>query len=238
MKNEYGKEPKVIGKFILECPEMMAYLYLPIKMRGKAYDWKHLPARLRWTKPLIREVFNQEGLLLHDKYVYLTAKHLYASPDNPVNRPGWHSDGFGTNDINYIWSDVHPTVFAVQKFQNISDDHELSMKQMTEQVSPLGLTQYGEDSLLRLDQYSIHRAPIIDQGCMRTFVKISISPFKYNLKGNSHNYKMDYDWGMYERSEVRNDPHAEGKDFTPEGTKPADLEGFMAYGRGYEKDQK
>jgi len=227
--NKFGQEPTVIDHFDMECPEMMAYLYLPIKMANKDFSWKSLPKRLSWLINMIKSATEHEKGLgddLRNKYIYVTAKHLYATPDNPVNRPGWHGDGFGTNDVNYIWCDVHPTLFAIQEFKDISKDHQRSMEQIKHQAKEENVRDFGAKNLLRLTQYNIHRTPDIEVGCMRTFVKISISPFKYNLKGNSHNYKIDYNWNLYNRSELRNDPHKDGKDFLVEGTKPQELE-FM-----------
>ena len=40
-----------------------------------------------------------------DSYMYLTVKRQYQSKSKLFNRPGYHSDGFLTDDINYIWSD-------------------------------------------------------------------------------------------------------------------------------------
>ena len=40
----------------------------------------------------------------------------------------------------------------------------------------------------------------------RTFIKVSFSDQKYNLKGNTHNYLFDYEWDMIDRSVSRNDP--------------------------------
>lgn len=218
-EKSYGIPPLVVNRHVLECEEMMSYLYLPIKMAGtaiKAIDALRLPKRLNWVMPLISNVIDLEEVLgnnLKDFYIYLTAKKLYVTPDNPGNRPGWHGDGFGTDDINYIWSDLHPTLFCIQDFENISEDHIKSMQQMTQQIKSENITNYGNNTLLRLTEHNIHRTPDIGKGCMRTFVKISISKHKYNLKGNSHNYKFDYSWKMYSRSELRNNPYAAEQDY-------------------------
>jgi hypothetical protein len=36
------------------------------------------------------------------------------------------------------------------------------------------------------------------------------------LKGNSHNYLFDYDWKMWDRDVLRNDPAYAGKDVGPQ----------------------
>lgn len=207
---KYGKKPEVIGTFEIECKEMMFCMYLPIKMIDSL--WIMVPDSMSVFKPLIEAVLEHEMKHIEAKYIYLTAKHIYATPDNVGNRAGYHSDGFGTDDINYIWTNKYPTVFCIQDF-DISNDCALSMKQMEEQAKVENEITYPENTLLKLDQGVIHRTPTISDGGMRTFVKISVSSEKYNLVGNAHNHLFEYDWNMYERSEVRNHPTTKEKDF-------------------------
>lgn len=178
----------------------MCYLYLPIRMRGS--DVIKIPPRLDIFRPLIKRVANIEP---RDTYLYITAKHLYVTPGNPGNRPGWHSDGFLTSDVNYIWYDSLPTVFCVQGF-DVTPEHGVSMRQFEEQVRAENFVTFPPGNLLRLTQAHIHRTPDFDKGQVRTFVKITSSVDRYNLEGNSHNYMFDYDWKMFPREEVRNHP--------------------------------
>jgi len=233
---KYGAPPEAIQLFELECPEYMHYLYLPIILPGGSL---RLPKRLEWARPMIGAAlcveagFDAEALA--QQHVYVTARHGYATPGNPLNRPGWHADGFGSQDINYIWSDRWPTRFAVGEFVNISDDHVLSAQQFDEQVEraeslaefrvtrpglpepKLRIVEGREFMLYRLDSSMIHSVPIIPPpGGERTFLKISFSPDKYNLAGNSHNYLLDYDWKMWKREEVRNHPAYAGGDSGPQ----------------------
>lgn len=207
---KYGAKPEVIGTFDIDCKEMMFYMYLPIKMIDSF--WVKVPKSLEVFRPLIDAVLKHEMKHIENKYLYLTAKHIYATPDNVGNRAGYHSDGFGTDDINYIWTNKYPTVFCVQDF-DLSDDCALSMQQMEEQAKPENEITYPVNTLIKLTQDVIHRTPTIEEGGMRTFVKLSVSSEKYNLEGNSHNHLIDYDWKMYERSEVRNHPTMPEKDF-------------------------
>lgn len=203
--NKYGQEPKVVGEFYVQANEMCFVQYLPIGMatdEGIGVEIR-VPKNLEWVWPLISQTVADCNECVNN-YIYLTVKHLYVTPSNMGNRPGWHSDGFGTDDINYIWCDKYPTEFCVQDF-NITEDCETSLKEMEEQSRVLNLKTYGENILLRLDKYNIHRTPTLGEG-YRTFVKISISKNRYNLKGNAHNYLFDYDWDMVVRSDIRNHP--------------------------------
>jgi hypothetical protein len=199
---KYGAPPIPIRHFPLECPEVMHYMYLPIKMAG-GWDLR-LPENLAWLRPLVDSVCNS-GLVQTEHYLYVTARRGYATPDNPINRPGWHTDGFGTDDMNWIWTNKYGTRFACHDFHGISPDHEESMRQFEEQavVTFVGIPYY----FYMVNPHVVHTTPEIPPpGGDRTFVKISRSLSKYNLAGNSHNYLFDYHWKMWERGEVRNDP--------------------------------
>lgn len=200
----YGMPPKIVMPFIELHPTEMCFVqYMPIAMaesEGLGLEIR-IPKNLQWVTPLIDSI--KEEIL--GQYVYLTVKHLYVTPNNMGNRPGWHSDGFGTPDLNYIWTDMFPTEFCVQNF-NISKDCTLSMKEMAEQVKEENIITYGCKAFLKLDEFNIHRSPIGQDG-YRTFVKISISKEKYNLEGNAHNYLFDYEWKMQQRNKERNHPH-------------------------------
>lgn len=214
---EFGAPPRPVRGFDLRetFVEVMHYMYLPVLMPGTEV---RLPERLNFARPLIevattnfRSTTGNEPL-----YVYLTARRGYATPGNPLNRPGWHTDGFGTDDVNYVWTDSFPTLFACHEFEGICPmDHVRSLAQFEEQARVTDLAPLGY--LVRLDQYVVHSAPEIPApGGMRSFIKISFSGDRYNLVGNSHNYLFDYDWKMYPRNVVRNDPARAGGDAGPQ----------------------
>ena len=220
----YGKPPTPINSFPdIEFTEFMHYQYLPVSIPGKMeyiiLQRFAVPERLQFLNPLIYAAVNDwvDNYLtpgMPEPHVYLTARHGFATPGNPLNRPGWHCDGFGTDDINYVWWDGPGTQFAEQNFGNISDDHFKSLDQFEARVFQERVVEYFERQLLRLDPYVVHSTPEIEPpGCLRSFVKISISKHKYNLIGNSHNYMLDYDWEMYPRDILRNDPSKAGRDF-------------------------
>jgi hypothetical protein len=196
----YGNAPTVVGFIDLPPIEMMFVQYMPVAMPGTDL---HLPRHVAALEPLFYPVHVEP-----DQYIYLTAKHLYVTPENMGNRPGWHSDGFGTDDVNYIWSDSAPTEFCVQPF-DLSDDCDESMAQMEAQARSWNIRRYPDKTLLRLDSSVIHRVNPSAAPGYRTFIKISVSRHRYNLQGNAHNYMFDYDWPMLPREEKRNHPSKE-----------------------------
>jgi hypothetical protein len=204
---KYGARPTSLGKYTVVGEEFLLYQYLPIKMSERRFFT--MERRLYQFRDIVlacledfEEKFGFDTLL--DHYVYLTAKRQYQTAEVSMNRHGYHSDGFGSNDINYIWSDKQPTVFNCGKF-DISDDDQLSMKQMEDQALPGNDFVYPEGTLLRLTPANIHKVGATIVG-VRTFLKISFSIDKYNLAGNSHNYHLDYDWEMKSRGVGRNIP--------------------------------
>ena len=210
---KYGELPKDLGIYDTKCSEMMFYQYFPIKL---ANDGTHTDYGVKYENRLnifgeliydsSKDFMQYFGCDLFDNsYIYLTVKHLHQSPNCTFNRKGYHSDGFLTDDINYIWYDKHPTIFNTTEF-NLTLDDKISIVEMEQQAKVENEVTFKENTLLRLNQYNIHKvAPITDNG-MRTFVKISFSKDRYDLIGNSHNYLLDYNWEMKERKEHRNIP--------------------------------
>lgn len=205
---KYGELPKDLGLHEVRCDEMMFYQYLPIK-----FPKSTIPIyedRLKCFDKIIGTiccdfigVFGLDRYV--NSYVYLTAKRQFQTTGCSFNRGGYHSDGFMTDDINYIWSDKNPTVFNDSDF-NISQDDNLSLLEMEQQALAINEVTFPENTLLRLNQFNIHKVADVNQSGMRTFLKVSISIDKYDLLGNSHNYLIDYAWYMRQRKQQRNVP--------------------------------
>jgi len=205
--NKYGELPHTLGQHKIDCKEMMFYQYLPIKLLGT-------------TSPIFEERLNcfREivGLICCDyigtfgldnyvnSYIYMSAKYMFQGKGCSYNRYGWHCDGFMSDDINYIWSDISPTVFNTSEFKLTQND-KVSIKEMSEQADFDNDITFPENTLLRLNQFNVHRVAYQTEG-MRTFLKISFSKDKYDLIGNSHNYELNYDWEMKPRQIERNIP--------------------------------
>ena len=211
----YGKPPVDCGHFPdVGLTEVMYYLYLPVFMADDEYNrsgnYLRLPRNVVGLTRLIDEaVLREFNADRQWKYIYLSARKGWATPDNPLNRPGWHCDGFGSPDMNYIWWSGPGTRFAVGAFgDNISDDHVRSLEQFDLNARfncVVEITTPPAKHLYQIDRYVVHATPELTEGCMRQFVKISFSNERYNLYNNSHNYLFDYDWPMVDRDLVRND---------------------------------
>lgn len=223
-----GFGPVDLGYVDLNPTEMMFCMYMPISEPGMTGFL--LPDNLKYTAPLLVAVRDFEPRMFADEYVYLTAKTLYVEGSHIGNRPGWHIDGFGTGDINFIWSDRAPTEFLTKlpcqgsydycedllsapSAWTFSDDCDLSLAQMerlgefAEAHNYAGLRTYPDKHLLRLDDLVIHRSPKKFEPGIRTFIKVSISRDRYNLKGNAVNYRLPAThWPLVDRETKRNHP--------------------------------
>lgn len=208
-----GNLPKDLGFIDLPVGEMMFWMYLPISLSGSHIFV--LPKNLQHLAPLVKAVQRDDPSAFFLRYVYLTAKTLWIEGDYVGNRPGWHIDGYGTNDVNYIWSDRAPTEFLTsQQGWYLSDDCDKSLCQMAEigrRALPSGdrgrRVAYPDRHLLRLDNTVIHRSPVEFEPGVRSFVKVSLSHDRYNLRGNSINHDLpDTHWPLVERRTERNHP--------------------------------
>lgn len=199
----YGDLPEVLGVIDLNPVEMMCWMYCPISTPNETVT---VPANLRQFLPIIEAVCADNPVRFVNSYVYLTAKTLYVSGGNIGNRPGWHTDGFGTDDLNYIWYDKAPTEFYADRPFSLPDNCDDAMARMTEEARGAFKRTFPAKHLLKLTPTVVHRPPVTFEAGMRTFVKVSISDDRYNLEGNSINHGLSEQWPLVPRQMERNHP--------------------------------
>lgn len=205
----YGKLPRLVSVIDFPVEEYMYYQYLPIKLSGQTKLIIE-PRIQKWFSGVIGNIccdfvanFGLDTFV--DSNIYVCAKSMYQDTNNTYNRHGWHTDGFMTKDINYIWSNCNGTVFNNSSFELTKDD-DLSMYEMQLQAKDQDNIVYTDNSVLQLDQYVVHKVNPLQLGQNRAFLKVSFSKDKYDLKGNSKNYSLNYDWMMRDRGFSRNTP--------------------------------
>lgn len=216
---KYGSAPRVLGAIPLSVNEVMYYLYYPVSLAGQ--QGIHIEPRLEPFLPLLRAVQVDEPKRFVDENVYLTVKKSFVGGGVTPNRPGWHTDGFGSDDLNYVWHDSVPTVFNVGEF-NITEDHAKSLEEFAEQSKPENDRTYPNGHLIRLDSSIVHRVGDVEEQVMRVFAKVSISKRRFNLTDNSKNHGLTYNWKMFDRHAVRNDPSTAQSDSADSSTAPDD----------------
>ena len=210
----YGKMPEVIEEVELENNSTMMCLYMLVNK--PLTHMAQLPDQYLWVGDLLDEVFfDMDTNEIFEKYVYLTVKSGWVSGDHTMQRPGFHTDGFMTDDINYLWSDNNPTQFIGGCIMGVPEDHEESLEYFDSILEGTGLEpkEYPNNTLLKLNDRVIHRArPVMTPG-FRNFVKITVSDHQYRLKGNTVNPMLDSGWvNDVERKVGRNCPLGESNE--------------------------
>lgn len=202
--------PKNLGRFQIKADEVMYYLYYPVRRPNSGLQLSD--SRLDFVRPLLRRIEDDEPERFWSEYVYLTIKKMYIGGGVTANRPGWHCDGFMSDDLNYIWYDNTPTVFNSGRFE-ISPDHLLSLAEFEQQARPENDYVLDNELLVKLDSTVIHRVNThVPEQIMRTFVKITVSKERFNLKDNSKNPFLLLEGPLYDRQAARNDPHQAQRD--------------------------
>lgn len=206
----YGNLPKDLGCWNANPKEMLFHMYMPVSLPGSSRII--LPKHLEQFECLLMVARQDEPERFRNEYVYLTAKTLWVSGEFIGNRPGWHSDGFGTDDINYIWADRAPTEFLAPLFEGFdfeghNCDQFYARCDAAEDHPTWNTVYYPEKHILKLDPSVIHRSPTDFAPGMRSFAKVSISKDQYNLEGNASNHLLDIDWKMKPRNVDRNHPN-------------------------------
>lgn len=203
--------PQNLGQYDIDVSELMFYQYYPIKV-PQSWGLSIPEERLQSFLPLIEACIDDYTTCfgftkLYNSFIYLTTKHLYQHI-SPINRPGWHIDGFGSDDeINYIWSSVNPTIFNSGPF-SLSKDCQKSMINMTNQVDENKNYSYPNNSLLRLNTTIVHKPNDIEFCGYRIFFKMTFSSHPFDLIGNSinHDLKEEHPPLVRRRSNERNKP--------------------------------
>lgn len=191
--------------------EFMHYQDMPISMPGIYIA--RLEPRLRCLASFVERVrsdvaWHRGSLAFIDSYVYLTVKQAWqVAGGNPINRPGYHCDGFGTDDLMYVWSDVDQTEFSRSAF-DLEGDETSSMTRMEQQAQREDAYQLPSGTLVCMDAKCVHRPAIPTVTGPRTFIKVTVSRHKYDLAGNTRNWLLDYSWPMRPRTAARNVPTA------------------------------
>lgn len=209
----YGSPPIDLGMVDITNDETQMCLYMPIKVDGGFYT--HVPAQYQKFLPIINQVyFDTDDETWLRSYVYLTVKSMYVQGECTGQRAGWHTDGFMTDDINYIWYDRSPTVFHTpEELIELPQDHRESIREMSICAFPNSRdwVNFPNKHLLKLDQYNIHKSQDTMEAGFRNFIKVSVSDGIYALKGNTKNpvdwVKRHTDtWEYIERGIDRNCP--------------------------------
>lgn len=210
-KTEYGTAlPEDLGLINLNLTEYMYWLECPVSVAGVHH--LELPDNLKQFEAILEAIAIDEPQRFHDDFVYVTAKVMPISKGCISQRPGWHCDGFGTDDLNYIWYDSLPTDFISFPDPVIVPENCKILDEIIDGYMDFPITRYPEMHLLKLDERIIHRpsndAPKVS---VRGFVKVTVSRHEHRLLGNSINHQLGLDWVYEARGKERNHPHVKAE---------------------------
>lgn len=214
----YSGHPLAIANLKLDAEEFQHVVYMPVK----ALDGGHharLPDNLEWTRPAVDAVLRHLWGprcpdLFESWYVYLSIKRSWVDAGTAGNREGWHIDGYGSNgDKNFIWCDAVPAEYLKGTF-NLPADHADCLERLEYLGDKRGSFFINDGTLEPFQLYdlgsTVHRCAIAKVSGMRTFLKVSVSRDKYDLKGNARNPLLpSTHWPLKDRQGTRNHPTAQ-----------------------------
>lgn len=200
-----GSEIEVYAK-----EELIRVLDMPIKFPGTNY---RLPKELAYLKPLVQKIATNEHLInnkINDYYCYITLDKRVVKKGTTTRKEGIHVDGFqGARlgkklpiDHSYILSNNHPTIFYNQSFEVKSDWDKTChnyFEGFEQQKTGKSEVIYPNNSVLLIDAYCLHEAPLVIEDTFRTFLRLSYTVREFDRLGNSHNSMFDYEWEMHPR---------------------------------------
>lgn len=215
MKLINSRLKEAVGTVEIDVALGTKYLYLPISLKGSPEIT--LPLDIRYNTGLLAMIFNclQSFGDIENKYVYLSLERSMVAKGKTQKRPGFHCDGYLTEDSNFLWANTLPTQFLLGNYIVYGNHHDTSLFDIYAKENIGNIYPAGIKEIIRTGPTDIHAATKNThfKEVDRTFAKISISDDRYNLKGNSINTELEYDWKMYDREAVRNHPQYKEKDF-------------------------
>lgn len=189
--------------------EFSNIVYMCIKQANNSEY--HIPDNLEYiVNRVISSIYRSSDYLYQNdwKYnCYLTIKHSYVSPQSTDNRPGWHIDGFKSDQHNFIWFDSIQTEVCAGIF-DLTNDHDISLEEMHIQSieNDKFIHTLTKNTLYEMDHNCVHRPSYnkTDKAILRTFIKITYSTEMFNCIGNAWNYKLPHIRYNKTRNEIRN----------------------------------
>lgn len=209
-----GNDPIVLGELAMGGWDEFCFVQdMPVKLAG---DTKLvLPEDLSFAGLFIGMIVDHLKATTHPRWLkgrnfYLTAKHTYVDAGRVQTRPGWHTDGYGTDDLSFLWSDCVPTEFLKQALRVREDDGSM-LRTLTLEADE-GNRDHGKAGVVYgMDDTVIHRPGTSYHGEWRRFLKLSVSQYAYDLKGNARNPGLPTPWQpTRERGRERNNPENKG----------------------------
>ena len=206
-----GSTPGRVAAFTNPVSEFMFYQDMlvhkaPAGAQLSSRCRPRLPTRLKGLTGIIRQCWDYNENELDNSprtYTYLSVKRLPIGPGNSFSRPGWHIDGFLSEDVTFIYSDIFPTLYSTSDF-SLTRDHAISMAEMAVQAKETDVVEMPANELVHIDLHCVHRVNVPPVAHTRTFLKVVLSHRPFNLEGNAVNPECLPPWSFVPRAVSRN----------------------------------
>lgn len=205
-----GNDPTDLGTLTIEGWDEFCFVQdMPVKLAGEPAV--RVPHALSFASTFVAMVhaylFEKYGDgWVNLRYLYLCAKHTIVDRGHTQTRPGWHTDGYGSDDLSFLWCDAVPTMFLKQAMR-LPEDDELAMERMNALADTDNLERGLINRVYGMDDTVIHAPSQAHYVQPRRFLKLSVSRYPYNLAGNARNPLLPTPWEpTRERGTGRNCP--------------------------------
>lgn len=212
-KTNLPKEIFTLNKAEIEfysVNDSIRVLDMPIKFPGTEYK---IPQELTHLISIIKKIASHEHIInskINDYFCYLTIDRRIVKSGNTTRKSGIHVDGFqGARlgeklpvDHSYIIYNNLPTIFYNQAFK-VQKEWDKNCHNYFEgfekQKSKSSEVTYPVNTVLLIDAYTLHEAPMVLEDTHRTFVRLSYTVREFDRLGNAHNHMFEYEWKMFPR---------------------------------------
>jgi len=167
-----------------------------------------IPPELKWLESTIHQLDDiQKANSLHNPFIYVTVRHgIVKSTTDDL----WHVDGFSLRmphvpEQNYIYVNVEPTEYLStcwkmpETFDGMKHNIHWYFQDHAKQED-IRIAKAGTFYLI--DPYCVHRRPVLTNGIMRTFVRISFIPIE--IEDDTCMRNPLFPEKVYGREDIRN----------------------------------
>ncbi|MDF1797198.1 MAG: hypothetical protein P1U63_11750 [Coxiellaceae bacterium] len=218
-----GPPPVEFSGLDFSCPAITQVFDMPFYLPGQGFK---LPRELYPVMPILMQCVAAEREAnpeIADYHAYVTVDCGVVAPQGFARRDGLHVDGFLAssnidNNQGILWGD-HTYVFSNQQPLQTElypgpfdlsdtdyDDPQGVLATLAEQGKGMAYYHGLANHLYRMDTNTVHAVHpnLSGQYLLRTFLKVTFSPRKFNRSGNTVNPLFEYDLLYVPRGRGRN----------------------------------
>jgi hypothetical protein len=153
---------------------------------------------------------NQNGLITHNRYCYLTIDRGLVETGMTLRNPGYHIDGMqGAEvpvkmpaDFQFIWSDCLPTKFSSQSYETDTIDPSIHnvFTHLEKQTHGNSILETKGHHIYAMNAYHVHKATEAERTIYRKFIRISFTNTPITSTKMTLNKNMAYNYPYHTTS--------------------------------------